>query len=147
MKTITSIIFATLTSLLLIAGTNPAQASSSDACQAGFSSAVDSLLDDEGLCGDLNDDSRSAVLGWAMTKLENFAAHCTNDEDLIAFGVTVKKGVRILVASASSGDLKHVGWLYRHKLITWHQATALQRLTLDPTDPDGNMSAIGAVVF
>ena len=147
MKTIKSRITATLASVLLLAGTNAARASSSDVCQTGYSDAVDALLDDEGLCGDLNDNSRSAIIGWAMAKLENFEAHCTNNDDMEAFSLTVKKGVRILVASASSGEINRTGWLYRHKLVTWRQATALQNLVLDQNNPDDNMSAIGKVIF
>jgi len=82
-----------------------------------------------------------------MAKLENFEAHCANNDDMEAFSQIVKKGVGILVASASSGQINRTGWLYRHKLFAWRQAAALQNLVLDQTNPDGNMTAIGKVIF
>jgi hypothetical protein len=124
----------------------PAFASQVSPCEDARRAAVENILDDEGLLDDLNDESRSAIIGWAFSRLDDYAMRCAAAVGMRAFGLRVKEGMRVIALMADSATSQRVSWLYRARLISWRQLHALKKLRLSIDTADQNACAIMATL-
>lgn len=126
--------------------TTPGFASQVSPCEDARRAAVENILDDEGLLDDLNDESRSAIIGWASTRLDEYSVRCGAPVSMRAFGLRVKEGMRVIDAIATTGETHRASWLYRARLISRRQLHALKKLRLSSDTADQNACAIMATL-
>gem|GEM_PF-2986785 len=119
-----------------------ANASWNHQCDEERQSALESILDDEAILGDLDDESRGSIIAWASASLDTYGTRCASRITMRAYGLRVKEGIRVIREMAHSGTTHRAGWLYRARLITWHQLHALKKMTLIANENDSNARMI-----
>lgn len=118
---------------------NPAFGSTQN-CPVAHKMSLDLILEDEGLLGDLNENSRIALNGWAIAKIERFAQTCGSEASMEHYGLDVRNGLRRLVWDLEAGEWRHTRWLRRHGVITTVQLRELFAIPLT-ADADANAQA------
>ena len=146
MKFVINLALAATVFNLLAPGPTARAAENNDNCLVAHESALELILDDEAIFGDLNDESRSLMVQWTTQKLAEYAEDCRSPGAMSLYGLRVRDGAKAITAAAMSGDPQSLKAVYRARLITLKQLRALQHVVSPGCSPDENIAGIISVL-
>ena len=98
------------------------------------------VADDEGLRGDLDDESYAPLLTWAAQRAEALAAEATSEIDALA--EDLRDTVRSLVSAIESGDPAELATLDPAIITPDDAATLIEAVVSAPDDPKERAAAV-----
>ena len=108
--------------------------------------AVERLLGDEGLRGNLNDAGYGPLVEWGVALVEKRVATAKGQPEVDAFGQKVREAIRAIVKAAEEGKVPEAAALTALKSPGIEQALQQLKSHKPGSDADQNAAAIAAVL-